>query len=250
MIGLRHAIASAAISCALFFSAAASALSVEPIVIEMTPIGQRSTAAISVTNERARATTVEVSVNTLTVPTTGEPQLEPIAGDEFLVFPPQAIIGPGETQVFRVRWVGDPEVNVSQLYMFTTSELPIDLENPAGVETVQILYSINSLVIIQPMEGAPRLSTADVRRAVRGEEPGVELTVRNDSNMHGYLSMAHVDLVIDEPERWSMRLRRELMGEAIGLGLIPALSERTIFIPVSDIPSTGEIAAEIIMAGN
>jgi fimbrial chaperone protein len=135
----------AAAGIAAAMASPASALLVQPVVIDLQTSGEHTNAAITITNDRNRPDTVEVSVNKLTLPEKGAPVLTPVNGDNFLIFPPTATIQPGHTQVIRIRWVGEPVLAQSQTYMFATSELPIANAKGTGI---QLLYSIQSLVTV------------------------------------------------------------------------------------------------------
>ena len=104
--------------------AASTAMSVQPVVIELTTFGRGMFATIPVENSFTTPLPVELTVQELgfdengVVPTGVDP------GD-LLIFPPQAIIAPGRTQSFRIQWVGDPEIERSKHYYITVAQLPV-----------------------------------------------------------------------------------------------------------------------------
>jgi P pilus assembly chaperone PapD len=237
---------------ALTATSPAYALLVQPIVIDLTSTGTGSSAALTVTNDRNRADTIEVTINTLTLPEKGPPVLTPNKGDDFLIFPPASTIQPGKTQVFRVRWIGDPALAQSRAYMFSISELPVNQLAGSGV---QILYSIQSLVTVTPPRTKPETSILDVardtqKRAGDVQAPsmvvkGVSLTFSNAGAAVDYISHYQVKLMIDGTPGWSKTYDPAAVTKSVGLGLLMPNSKRTIFFPAPDVPAAGVVKATI-----
>lgn len=245
--------AALAVAGALTAATPAYALLVQPIVIDLSTTGQGSSAAITVTNDRNRPDTIEVTINKLTLPERGAPQLTPDPGSDFLIFPPASTIEPGKTQVFRVRWIGDPKITQSKSYMFAISELPVNQMAGSGV---QVLYSIQSLVTVTAPGLKPDTSVAAVARetqktpagtasaAPAGQTPGVAVTFQNAGNAIDYISHYQVTLSADG-SKWSKTFDAAETTKAVGLGLIQPNSKRTIFFPVADVPASGDIKATL-----
>lgn len=229
---------------ALVVEGVAQALMLQPTQIDLRSSGAGTSSSFQVSNDRSRPVTVEINVLRLQMPETGPAVTQPDDGAEFLVFPPQATIAPGATQTFRVRWVGDPAIPQSQLYMMEAAELPVDTGE--GTSGVQLLYAIRTLVSVAPARGAAALEIATVSRATNAEgQRGVNLTVQNQGNTHAYLSRSLVRLGIAEPDRWERAMPPSALGNIIGLGLIPANARRTFFLPVEDIPAEGTLEARV-----
>src|SRR3546814_18237806 len=73
----------------------------------------------------------------------GELELTP-ADEQFLVFPPQRIVPPQSQQVFRVQYIGEPELATSEIYYMQIRQIPVDIA--AGQSQVQIVVNFNVLV--------------------------------------------------------------------------------------------------------
>ena len=248
----RVKLAIAAALLALATANPAYALLVQPIVIDLSTTGTGSSGALTVTNDRNRADTIEVTINKLTLPEKGPPILTPDKGDDFLIFPPASTIQPGKTQVFRVRWIGDPALAQSRAYMFSISELPVNQLAGSGV---QILYSIQSLVTVTPPRLKPETSVLGAerdtqKRAGDVQHPntvvkGLSLTFSNAGGAVDYISHYQVKLAIDGTPGWSKTFDPPTVTKSVGLGLLMPNSKRTIFFPVPDVPETGAIKATI-----
>ncbi len=87
----------------------AAALNVQPLSLEMVAIGQHSRGTIQIVNDGAKPVPVEVSVKRLDIALDGKTS-ETDASNDFLIFPPQAVVQPGATQSFRIQWAGAPDL--------------------------------------------------------------------------------------------------------------------------------------------
>ena len=225
-------------------SVPALALLVRPIVIELTSMGSQSSSQIEVVNDRNRAVAVEIRAKRLVLPEKGPAQTAEAADGDFLIFPTIANIPPGGRQVFRIRYVGEPAIGQSQLYMFSSSELPVEVDPSAGKAQIQMLYSIGSIVAVRPEKGKPDIKVAAVERATNDKGvAGVYVTFQNDGPAHGYVAETNLDLNSDAG--WSKRLGPRDMSASVGLGLVPANAKRSIFVAVPDVPAEGALTASV-----
>lgn len=236
----RAVVASLAAVAVLGIPLAAKALLVQPIVVEMTTTGSGSTSAIEVVNDRNSTVTVEINTEDLLVPVSGAVSTSPNDGSEFLIFPPQAVIPAGGRQVFRVRWVGEPDLEKTKLYMFTTSELPVGL--PEGTTGVELYYAVQSIVSVTPTGATSFIAIPTIEKGENAAgESGLWLTFENKGRAHAYVGQGQVALA--SSGGWSRTLTPDLVGGAFGLGLVPALASRRMFIAVPDLPATDTLTA-------
>ena len=219
---------------------AAKALLVQPIVVEMATMGAGSTAAFEVVNDRNSTVTVEIGTEELQVPASGPVSTVPNDGSEFLIFPPQAVIPAGGRQVFRVRWVGEPDLEKTKLYMFTTAELPVGL--PEGETGVELYYAVQSIVSVTPPGAVPSISIPTVERGENAAgEPGLWMTFNNTGRAHAYVGQGQIAL--SSSSGWNRSFTADVVGAAFGLGLVPAKGARRMFIAVSDLPDAEAFTA-------
>ena len=155
-------------------------------MIDLSPVGRDMSQVITVENTFATPLTVELKIEELSFDENGAHGTGKDPGD-LLIFPPQAIIQPGDTQSFRVQWVGDPDVKQSKHYYVTVAQLPVQM--PAGQSAIQILYNFQVLVSVKPTGGKPdiKVVSGEIGKDAKGN-PVPILMIENDSNTHGYLS--------------------------------------------------------------
>ena len=120
---------------ALAFAVPSHATTVSPMVLDLQTTGRGVVANISVNNTSDKPVPIEVAMQALDPTATGL-----VAGtastDDLLVNPPTALILPGQTQSFRVQWIGDPMPATSKHYFVSINQLPVKM--PEGQSAVQI----------------------------------------------------------------------------------------------------------------
>lgn len=220
------------------------ALLVRPVLMNLTSSGSGANGSFEVVNDRNRPITVEISVNRLTVPERGQVVVTPDEGADFQIFPPIANIPAGGRQIFRIRWIGEPNIPESRLFMFSTTELPVSDTGGAGAG-VQIYYAINSVVAVRAPTARPDISITSVERATNSEgTPGVDITFENRGPSHGFVANAELEIEADG-SAWSHTLRPADLNNAFGLGLLPANGRRIMFLALDDVPAQGTLSARL-----
>ena len=104
----------ASMALAIMPIAEAKAMTVQPVVVNLTSQGSGMSQVVKVENTFATRLPVELQIEELRFD--GETLVNTHADPgDLLVFPPQAFIEPGQTQTFRIQYVGDPELAKSKL---------------------------------------------------------------------------------------------------------------------------------------
>jgi fimbrial chaperone protein len=224
---------------AMVASTMASAMSVTPLSQDMSAAG-KSPAQVEVHNNDAAPLPVEIIVSRMELNEAGETTAQP-AGDEFLIFPPQALLAPGATQNFRIQWVGDPRIKQSQSYVFSVNQVPVRM--PKGKSGVQVVFNFATIVNVAPLGGKAEINL--VKAGVGKDDKGKtrpELTVKNPSNVHAKLTDATIKL---SGGAWSQTLSPEQLRTLLGIGLIQPGKTRRFLIPVDVPDGIGQVTANI-----
>lgn len=226
------------------------AMTVQPVVIDLKTSGREMSQVVTVENTFANPLPVELTVQELGLTETGVAPTGKDPGD-LLVFPPQALIEPGQTQTFRVQYVGDPALAGSKHYYITVAQLPVKL--PEGQSAIQILYNFQVLASISPAGVKPKLEirAAEVGKDANGK-PAPVLTIANSSAVHGYLSGSKLRIV-EKDSTGKEQFRRTLSGpeiqQTIGFGLVGGNQTRKITVPVELPLADGTVEATITPDG-
>ena len=121
---IRSLLAGAALTGLLIFpQQLAVAMTVQPVILNLTLSGSGMAQLITVENTFATPLPVELRVQSLDFDQNGIKETGKDPGD-LLIFPPQAMIQPGQTQSFRVQYVGDPDLKTSKHYYVTVAQRP------------------------------------------------------------------------------------------------------------------------------
>ena len=221
------------------------AMTVQPVVINLTTAGRGMSQIVTVENTFATPLPVEMRIEELGLDENGVRGTGADPGD-LLVFPAQALIPPGQTQTFRIQYVGEPGLARSKHYYVTVAQLPVQL--PQGQSAIQILYNFQVLVSVGPQGVRPALSVtgAEIGRNAEGR-PVPSIMVVNNSAAHGYLSNGRLRIVQRDAggrEVFSRTLPGPEIQQTIGFGLIGAGQTRRILVPVVLPSESGTVEAQ------
>lgn len=216
-------------------------MSVTPIVIDMVTTGRHSKASIRVVNDGAKKLPVEIVISRVELGPKGEKKSWP-AGDDFLIFPPQALVAPGATQTFRVQWVGEPLIKKSRTYIFSVNQVPVKM--PKGVTGVQLVFNFAAVVNIAPPKGTASIALlkTGIGRDKKGKRKPA-LTVSNSGNIHAKLSDATIRL--SGSGGWSKTLTPAFLRQSLGVGLVQPGKTRRLLLPVELPASVSNLRAEV-----
>lgn len=209
----------------------AAATSVSPIQLEMTSVGAASRSQVTITNTGGAPLALETSLERLELGENGEQKLTK-AGQDFLVVPGQVMVPPGGTQVFRIQWLGEPNLDASRSYRLAITQIAVKM--PKTEAAVQVVMSFGVLINVAPPSGLPELKLVGTGIAV--ERPGKNyptITVENSSPVHALLQQASVKL---SSGSWSHTLSPSDIGQKVGAGLVQPGHRRKFVLPV-DLPA-------------
>lgn len=235
----KIAVAAALATAAVVPISPALPMTVQPVVIDLVSFGSGMSRVVTVENTFATKLPVELRIEELRFENGQLVNTHTDPGD-LLVFPPQALIEPGQTQSFRIQYVGDPELAQSKHYYVTVAQLPVKLEE--GQSAIQILYNFQVLVSVAPAQAKPALDLVSAAIQTNREgKPVPAVTLTNSSNAHGYLSRGRLKITqsdADGKQIFSRSISGPEMLQIVGFGLVGPNTTRTIQIPV-ELPSSG-----------
>lgn len=204
--------------------------SVSPTHIELKSAGSESRAQVLLRNDSDAPLPVEATLRKLDLDTNGKPRSSDGASD-FLVFPPQTLIPPGGSQVFRLTWVGEPLLDASQSYQLTLSQIPVRLRETTN--RVQVVMAFGVVINVAPPRGQPALDLVSASISNSKGQRNPVVTVRNPSRVHALLPKATIRLSGDG---WSQTLTPAFLDQRVGIGLVQPGKQRRFVLPVA-VPS-------------
>ena len=243
----------AAVAVATLVSAAAAtgsalAIGVSPLVVEANEANSGTDSRFVADNADATPVPVEVVVSRIKLGLNGEITEIPGGADDLLILPPQALLQPGQSQAFRVQYVG-PAMTESQSYFVSVNQVPVD----TGETGVQLVYNFRVLVNVAPLQGAPDLSFVQTEVTNVGGKSRPALTVRNAGLRHALISQMTA-LTIKQVDAsgktvYEEKLTGGRLNDVFGIGLVSPRSDRRFVLPI-DLPQPGgRIELEVEDAG-
>lgn len=238
MSGLRLLLTLAFAASALIAAGPLPALAheVTPMRLELVPTAGQRSGVVSVRNTRDKELPFEVVVlRRLTAPD-GSETLEP-ADDDFIIFPPQALVASGASQAVRFEYVGDPDLTESRVYILDVREVPVTPPNFSGILTV---YNFGVAVYVKPAGASDDLDVGPVSR----EDGRLNVEVRNLGNDFAVLSRRVVTI---EYENDRVVLQGTEFASRVENPVVPPNAVRQFSIDAAGLPDgtpTGILIAD------
>ena len=208
----------------------AHAYKVAPLVMELEPTGQQSQTTVTVTNTHAYPLTLEFTPTKRHVAEDGT-ETETPADDDFLIFPPQAIVPPGKAQKLRVKYVGEtPEM--SEAYRLTVNQIPVKRKptDPA----VTLNFKFRTAIYVVPDDVSFDLKTESLRR----DGDHYRVRISNSGSRHAVATSG------DWLATSSTGKTKTYTGNELGIGelsLIAPNSEREFLLPAEILSELGDL---------
>lgn len=225
-----------------------SALNVQPVVLDLLTAGRRSSAVVTLQNTFSTTVPVELVARPIEL-VDGEYREIDEPSEDLLIFPATATVEPGESQAFRVQWVGDPGLIGSRHFYVSVAQLPIQL--PENQNAIQVLYNFKVLVSVGANGAQPDLKvvSAAVQTDADGRHTPV-IEVSNTGTTYGYVGRGRLTITQRDPSGavvFRESYEPDEIQRRLGLGLIPSGATRKMPInmdlPRGDGPVTVEISA-------
>jgi len=226
--------------------APARATTVSPTMIDLQTSGRGVVSNISVTNTGAGPLPVEIVTTALDATSTGfAPGKE--STDDLLVTPPSALIPAGQTQTFRVQWIGDPETTASRHFYVSINQLPVKL--PEGQSAVQIVYNFQVLVSASAPDKKPVLAIRSVEPTTVEGKPAATVVVENSGQAHGYISQHRLKLSETNAagaEVFTKTISGAEFQQLVGYGLVASGQTRAVTVPIDGVLKGGKLSAVLL----
>lgn len=146
---------------AIFVTAQAWGLNLEPLSMRFTPNGRDSIRTFRVSNTQEESVAVRIQMTTRELQANGEELRQP-ADAEFMVFPNRLFLEPGQTQAVRVQWRGPASLEHEQAYRIIVEQVAVEQERqtdtppPAGV-SLAFMYRYVGAVYVSPPNARPNI---------------------------------------------------------------------------------------------
>lgn len=184
-------------------AAAVHAFRFEPISQDFAPTGPQANRLFRVSNPGNERMAIRVTIHSRTVNRDGSEILGRESPD-FIVFPRQFFVGPGENRSVRVRFQGTAPTDRELAYRIVAEQLPVeDGQNlPTQGGGIQLTYRYEGTVYVVPPGARPMVRVTSALRERRDDTDIIRVTVANSGGRHRILSgiqLALADSADGEP---------------------------------------------------
>ncbi len=220
----------------------AQAFRFEPISQDFAPSGPGASHVFRVTNTMTERIAVRLSVRPRRIERDGV-EVQGAEAQEFLVYPRQMLLAPGEARSVRVRWEGASAPQSEQAFRIIAEQVPVDFggDQPAQGAGIRLTYRYEGALYVVPPGAAPDLRL-DAARVV--ERDGGRVLVVEVTNVGTRRTLLHeASLTIRAPSGETVLGPQELPGMA-GENML-AGSTREFVMPAPAGLPTGALDAEL-----
>lgn len=236
----RSLLATLLLLASLIAASPAAAFKLTPIEAEFTA-GRQSTQTFKVENPGTRAVAIEISVHRRDMALDGSDQLTP-APEDFVVFPDQIVLMPGQSQSVRVQWTGSEAPAVETAYRLLAEQIPVDLDGSGGERSgLELLVRYLAALYVRPADPMAQLSaTLAIEDGPGGRE--LVITVENSGTAHALL---RADMLALSAGGTPVELTEEQRKAVQGKNVLAA-STRALRLPFSPALEGGPLTLDLV----
>ncbi len=198
----------------LWHSSVVHAFQVEPMVVSIPLTGKQESGTYTIQNNTQEKIAAQFEVRRRVIDENGKEERP--STTEFLIFPEQMSLEPGQKRNVRVTWTGPTTLDKEQAYRFIATQLPIEFKksNAKDAKLKFLIEYVASLYIVPP----------NVKAKMKVEGYGVnkdilEIKVANEGSAHFLLDRMQVsvkgdgkELKLDAPLLQNLRTENILPG--------------------------------------
>lgn len=230
----------------------AVAINVQPVIVDLQSTGRSASAIISLQNTFPETVPVELTAHPIRIVNGELQEIEDEEAEDLLIFPAQTTIPGGQTQAFRVQWVGEPDLTESKHFYVTAAQLPVALSE--NQNAIQVLHRFKILVSVGAASATSELHVSEARIDVDANgKPRPVLTIRNDGTTYGYVGQRRMTIVqrgVGGEEVFRQTFEPDEISQRMGMGLVPSGQSRILPVNVELPQAAGTLSIELALAGN
>jgi fimbrial chaperone protein len=199
-----------------------SAYSVSPSLVLLHPAGNESSSFLHLENRAAKPVAIEVTVQEHRKDIDGNTLQGREADDDFVIFPAQLVLLPGDEAGVQMRWVGETKLAAERVYTIVTREVTIPqkgTEEPEAAEGIRVAVNVRLNYEVRVYVAPPGAKAKVVVESVTEKNAGaLEVVFWNQGTAHQALFGATLALTPLDPAG-------------------APLPQRTVLLPAKDIPA-------------
>ncbi|WP_261818051.1 fimbrial biogenesis chaperone [Vibrio gallicus] len=139
------------LSVGVLWAIQAWAYQVTPMYLEMEYVGRKAQSSYQVTNNTSQPVMLDVLVHKVSIDPETNQEISTAADEDFLILPPQAMVAPNTIRRFRVRYLGEGQVDSTQTYRVMFEQLQTNDGNETASQ-VKFLFNFSTVVFVSPTQ--------------------------------------------------------------------------------------------------
>lgn len=163
-----------------------SAYTVSPSLLTLRTAGDGASAFVELANRSMQPVAVELTVHEHHRDLDGQGVTgKAEVGDDFIVYPSQLVLLPGDETSVQVRWIGEPAQAAERAYTLITREVPIPRTTPAEPESMEgvrlditVLTNYAVRIYVTPPGAKPRVVVESITERAVAMDSGTEETAQ------------------------------------------------------------------------
>lgn len=215
--------------------------------VEFEPTGKEATHSFLIDNAGGEKIAVQVSMAKREIDFDGkETNPEAQVDAEFIVYPPQLVLGPNEKRTVRVTWTGDAQPKRELAYRIIAEQLPVDAEKRVRTKNtvIKMLLRYLGAVYITPRDAKAALVPLSAERVTSkdGKTPELALTFENKGNAHRVLKDFKIKVSASGK---ALELSEADVKPLVGQNILAGSKRRFRLAWPKELPRTGDLKFEI-----
>ena len=183
------------------------AYTVSPNLMLLRPSGAESSGFLQLENKGKKPAAIEVTVQEVHKDLDGHSINGDAADDDFLIYPAQLVLLPGDEAGVQVRWIGAAGLDAERTYTLVTREVPIprkpgeESEPAAGIRLdITVLMNYEIRIYVTPPGARPKVVVESVTErppaAVSGPAAPAQLEIILANQGTAHASMGDMTLLL------------------------------------------------------
>jgi fimbrial chaperone protein len=234
----------------------AQAFKLIPLSRVFAPAGPNAIQSYEIENTTGEPLAVELNIVKREMNLQGIDKLIP-ANDDFMIYPPQVLLQPGENQTVRVTWLGDPKPVQELAYRLIAEQLPINLAPTRGTlpvpnakssfsTSIKIKMRYQGSIYIRPSQAQPDVVLERIEPKVENGKSMLAITLHNQGTARANLKDGQLQLKVVSQNQPSVTTTAAQMGLNERPTLL-AKQKRQVLIPYPATLPQGEILGTLTL---
>ncbi|MBT4445173.1 MAG: molecular chaperone [Waddliaceae bacterium] len=152
--------------------------------------------------------------------------------EDFIIYPPQMILQPEQTQIVRVTWMGNEESSVERAYRIIAEQLPVDLKKREsdGKASIRLLMRFVGSIYVVPND-----ASADIvlESSYEDSSDDMVLLFENRGTAHALLRELSLSITPHDTDVEALHFSSEELAGISGENIL-AGSKRKFFLSLPD----------------